>query len=667
MNMPPLFMGLTLLFWGWEVKLLPLAVVGAVILELPRLIRWRWDFTDTEMNRLWDLCEILFLGAAVYAYATTDIAVGPAKFIPWLPIIFFPFAAGVAYSAHDRVRFSTYLWLWRKKGRAFAPTRELGWFVPYWYFLACFIAASMANERDRRFYAGVVLLGAWLLWIARSRSAPAWVRATVLSVVAAAGFLGHVGLTRLQALVENKASQIFEDLNSPDVELTQTRTAIGSVGKLEMSGRIVMRIETDGQQPPPELLRKASFNIYQSSGNAATWIATAADFGSVSPSAELGTWPLTTNQNPLSTVTIEMFLLRGTGILPVPNGPTSLDNLLAAAVQTNRCGSVRVREAPPLVRCTVKYGSTSSLDAPPSASDLDVPVAESPAMSQIATELGLASQPTEEVMRRIADFFREKFSYSRYLKGTDFDPTGRNTALSQFLLRDRAGHCEYFATAATLLLRQAGVPARYATGYAVPEEAGSGRVHLVRARHAHAWALAYVGGTWKVFDTTPGGWNEIEEAQKSSFQPLSDLLSWLKYRFVRWRYYGDRAAIAKRLVWIAPVAVLWFLWRLFAKKRQVRLQKEGRREERPPHGGLDSEFYLIEKHLAKSGVPRRAEESLGKWMRRLETARHLDLDATSLREIIALHYAYRFDPRAITAEKRNELKSRAESWLNAWR
>lgn len=663
MNMPPLFMGLTLLFWGWETKLLPLAVAGAVILELPRFLRWRLDVSDTDLNRIWDLCEILFLGAAVYAYATTDLATGAAKFMPWLPVLFFPFAAGVAYSARDRVRFSTYLWLWRKKGRAFAPTRELGWFVPYWYFLACFVAASMANERDHRFYAGVVLLGAWLLWIARGRSAPSWVWSTVLGVVAVAGFFGHIGLTRLQALVENKASQIFEDLSSPDVELTQTRTSIGSVGKLKMSGRIVMRIETDDNHPPPDLLRKASFNIYQSSGNAATWSSMGADFGSVSAGADLGTWALTTNQNPSSTVTMEMFLLRGTGILPVPSGPMSLADLLAAAVQTNRCGTVRVREAPPLVRCVVAFGAVSSLDAPPAASDFDVPATESPALSRIATELGLASRPTEEIMRRVADFFREKFSYSRYLKGTDFDPTGRNTPMSQFLLRDRAGHCEYFATAATLLLRQAGVPARYATGYAVPEEASGARLHLVRARHAHAWALAFVGGTWKDFDTTPGDWSEIEEEQKSSLQPLSDLLSWLKYRFDRWRYYGDRAAVAKQLVWVAPVAALWFLWRLFAKKRRVRLPKKGQRDERPRGTGHDSEFYLIESRIEKAGVPRRADESLGEWVRRLKATRLSGLDVTAFHKIIALHYAYRFDPRGITEEGRRELKTRVEKWL----
>ncbi|MBT8330725.1 MAG: transglutaminase-like domain-containing protein, partial [Deltaproteobacteria bacterium] len=39
--------------------------------------------------------------------------------------------------------------------------------------------------------------------------------------------------------------------------------------------------------------------------------------------------------------------------------------------------------------------------------------------------------------------------------------------IENFLTRSRSGHCEYFATATVLLLRQAGIPARYARGYSV--------------------------------------------------------------------------------------------------------------------------------------------------------------------------------------------------------
>jgi protein-glutamine gamma-glutamyltransferase len=664
MNVPPLFIGLTLLFWGWEVKLLPLAAACALIVELPRFIRWRVDFSEVDIRRVWDLCEVLFLGAMVYAYVTTDIAGGPAKFMPWLPLIFFPFVAATVFSAHDRVRLSTYFWLLRKPGREALSTKPLGVFVLYWYFAACFIAASIMNARDVRFYAGVVLFGGWLLWMVRNRTAPApgWILVTAIAV--GAGFLGQIGLTRLQALVENKASQLFQNLDSPDVEFTQTRTAIGSVGKLKLSGRIVMRVETDGSHPLPALLRKASFSSYQSSGDRATWFAPKAEFGSVFPGADVTDWPLATSRNAASVVKISMFLERGIGILPVPNGPIMLEELVASSVQTNPCGSIRVRDGLPLVRYAVKYrDDASTIDAPPTTADLEIPSPEAPAVVQIATEIGLASQSPAVVLQRVERFFQEKFTYSRYLKGVDYDPTGRNTALRQFLLRDRAGHCEYFATAATLLLRQGGVPARYAIGFAVPEAERGGSVHLVRARHAHAWALAYVNGAWKDFDATPPSWDEVEEKQKAVYQPLTDLLSWLRYAFASWRYYGDRGAIGKLLLWLAPILIVWFLWRFFSRKRGVRLEGRRRQEPKPHYAGLDSEFYLVERQVAKTGVPRRGGEPLLEWADRVESARQHGTSIAPLHDIIALHYAYRFDPQGITARQRHELRSRVDAWL----
>ena len=89
-----------------------------------------------------------------------------------------------------------------------------------------------------------------------------------------------------------------------------------------------------------------------------------------------------------------------------------------------------------------------------------------------------------------------------------------NTPLTRFLLTSRSGHCEYFATATVLLLRQLGIPARYAVGYYVHEPAGSG--YVVRERDAHAWCLAWnrQTGSWDDFDTTPASWVAIEGAQR---------------------------------------------------------------------------------------------------------------------------------------------------------
>ena len=127
-------------------------------------------------------------------------------------------------------------------------------------------------------------------------------------------------------------------------------------------------------------------------------------------------------------------------------------------------------------------------------------------------------------------FFRSRFAYALEL---DSKP-GSGRSLKQFLLEDRRGHCEYFATATVLLLRHAGIPARYATGFSVQEFSELEQQYVVRARHAHAWALAWIDGRWQALDTTPADWAQQEDASASPLRAVYDLLSWLYYRFAVW-------------------------------------------------------------------------------------------------------------------------------------
>ncbi len=79
-------------------------------------------------------------------------------------------------------------------------------------------------------------------------------------------------------------------------------------------------------------------------------------------------------------------------------------------------------------------------------------------------------------------------------------------ALSTFLLSDdadeRRGHCQYFSTAAVVLLRRAGHPARTVVGFASEEIDAKGVTF--RGLHAHAWLeLVDSRGRWQRVDATP--------------------------------------------------------------------------------------------------------------------------------------------------------------------
>jgi protein-glutamine gamma-glutamyltransferase len=86
--------------------------------------------------------------------------------------------------------------------------------------------------------------------------------------------------------------------------------------------------------------------------------------------------------------------------------------------------------------------------------------------------------------------------------------TGRpgEDALARFLFVTRAGHCEYFATAMTILLRTLDIPARYVNGFLPGEYNDVGNDYVVRASDAHSWVEVYFPGYgWLTFDPTPAG------------------------------------------------------------------------------------------------------------------------------------------------------------------
>ncbi|MBQ9714120.1 MAG: hypothetical protein IJV83_02230 [Clostridia bacterium] len=72
----------------------------------------------------------------------------------------------------------------------------------------------------------------------------------------------------------------------------------------------------------------------------------------------------------------------------------------------------------------------------------------------------------------------------------------------QFLTSSKEGVCRHFASAATLLYRILGIPARYTTGYRVATDANA--YTEIKAADAHAWVEVYVNGIgWIPVDVTP--------------------------------------------------------------------------------------------------------------------------------------------------------------------
>lgn len=90
-----------------------------------------------------------------------------------------------------------------------------------------------------------------------------------------------------------------------------------------------------------------------------------------------------------------------------------------------------------------------------------------------------------------------------YSLRTEKMPGDRSDFALWFLEESDTGYCIHFASAATVLLRAAGIPARYVTGYLVTAEAN--RATEVTQSNAHAWVECYIDGVgWVPLEPTPG-------------------------------------------------------------------------------------------------------------------------------------------------------------------
>lgn len=101
--------------------------------------------------------------------------------------------------------------------------------------------------------------------------------------------------------------------------------------------------------------------------------------------------------------------------------------------------------------------------------------------------------------RQIAEFVRQSASYDL---STPRMPGSAEDFALWFLRESDTGFCVHFASAAVVLLRAAGLPARYVTGYMVIAKAGE--PVTVREQSAHAWAEVYIAGMgWLPLEATP--------------------------------------------------------------------------------------------------------------------------------------------------------------------
>lgn len=220
----------------------------------------------------------------------------------------------------------------------------------------------------------------------------------------------------------------------------------------------------------------------------------------------------------------------------------------------------------------------------------------------------------------VANYFQTRFTYTlrTELPPPDIDP------LVHFITTEHPAHCEYFASAAALMLRTLDIPTRYVTGYVMDEMSDSQDYYLARNRDAHAWVEYYDESKrqWKPLETTPGRIFQTIESGSTTESNLNGLAgrdefesvssSWLR-GFVGYftsLRVTDTLSVMFQFLQI-PVLVLltgWLWWRSRAEETDAESQQ------------LIAQRRKMDRRLKRWGWVRRATETLHQFAARLEEA-----------------------------------------------
>jgi transglutaminase-like putative cysteine protease len=149
-----------------------------------------------------------------------------------------------------------------------------------------------------------------------------------------------------------------------------------------------------------------------------------------------------------------------------------------------------------------------------------------PRIPELARQATAAATNPYDKAVALQSYLQTRFAYT-----LDQGSTASNDPLANFLFVRKAGHCEYFATAMTVMLRTLGIPARYINGFQTGEYNDVGGDFIVRASDAHSWVEAYFPGRgWITFDPTPAG----EAASPGWFASISKYMDWMQYQWGEW-------------------------------------------------------------------------------------------------------------------------------------
>ncbi len=673
---PRLLLGIALLFWGGMTGRPIPGLALALLVEGAHWTRIRWDFGERAFLRAWRLCVLLLVIVAVLVLMDGARLDAMLRVFTWMPVILLPLQFVQSYGMSRTMTLATFSLMIRRRqahalkhGLAF---RKVGFSFGSVYLAAILLSSSIGRNADSPiFFPGLVLLGGWAL-VSATHSAlfPAL---SLLSLSFAGGLVGQEGLSALHRYAIHGGSS-----GGDDEGMQSASTAMGRLGDIKQSPEIRWRLKPV-QGKLPTLIRNASYATLFGDTWRSIYLpdSIAEDLGAkripddfseltvfgnpANPEDPEDTFRLAAPEIPaLEAIdpSLPRFILRGevenrATLIPAPGGASAFHRFPVQELQRSSFGAFRLTPADPVVNTTILWNEKLSTEKPPWSStlparkagespasflpDLQIPSRTKDTLAQIADEIDLRDGNLNDRVMKLRVWFLKNFQYTRHnsVPRRSHSDDGLSL-LERFLLKTRAGHCEFFATASVMLLREAGIPARYTTGFAVVEFDNKRQEAIIRGIHAHAWCRAWdeASGRWIDVDLTPPDWTGIETPRMSRFQGLRDRLQFLRQDLLVWRSQpGNMLLVTVCLLTPLLIGLAFLMRNLWRSKRRL----DDPRRRRHARTALSD----LEKPARRLLGERPPGQPLAAWLGQL--APRLG-SPEALAEALALHQRLRFDP-----------------------
>ncbi|MDT4955943.1 MAG: hypothetical protein QOJ02_4081 [Acidobacteriota bacterium] len=290
---------------------------------------------------------------------------------------------------------------------------------------------------------------------------------------------------------------------------------LGDVGRLQQSDRLVMRVRVEDAQSERKRgirWRGVALDYFNGRG----WQKTPGRYSLEQPGNERGFFQLGTTED-LDRLTTQTFYVEpiDTPVLFAASRVVALQGAIPY-LRRDAEGALFTR---PHFQERISYKVFSDTNEPDEASlrrtalgdvqafpaavarYLQIPDKIDPRIPRLAHEViaKTGAHTQYDAARAVESYLQSSYGYTLDLKAGGADP------LADFLFNVREGHCEYFSTAMTVMLRTQGIPARVVNGFQTGDYNETAGVYTVTQRDAHSWVEVYFPETnaWATFDPTP--------------------------------------------------------------------------------------------------------------------------------------------------------------------